>query len=151
MSSDKAEESGAALLPRSLLFPPDLQGHRKSRLRINLKINKQNLPLILGKHCINLHGVKPLTSAITRQNDWNEHKWSTRQRDTWQLASVRCVVLLACFPVTKMGLSVHIGHAGNEYRFTRLPTRWQSQINHLALLRNTDHRNHRRAAFTARR
>lgn len=62
--------------------------------------------------------------------------------------SVYRVVLLAVFPVVKMDLFVPVGHAGNEYKFTRLPTQWQSQINHLALLCNTDHRNQHRAYFT---
>lgn len=75
-------------------------------------------------------------------------KLSKRERDTWQYASVYCVVLLALFPVVKMDLSIRVGHGGNEYKFTRLPTQWQSQINHLASLCSTDHHNQHRAVYT---
>lgn len=42
----------------------------------------------------------------------------------------------------------HVGHAGNKLTVAWLPAPWPSQVNHLALLCNTDHYNHHCVAFT---
>lgn len=45
-------------------------------------------------------------------------------------------------------LFFHVGHAGNKLTVAWLPAPWPSQVNHLALLCNTDHHNHYCVEFT---